>query len=31
VEEYLDMVMIEESGIFKGKYHILGGAISPIN
>ena len=31
VEEYLDMVMIEESGIFKGKYHILGWAISPIN
>ena len=25
------MVMIEESGIFKGKYHILGWAISPIN
>lgn len=31
VEEYLDMVMIEQSGIFKGNYHILGGAISPIN
>ncbi|ATU05712.1 recombination protein RecR [Candidatus Gracilibacteria bacterium HOT-871] len=31
VEEYLDMMMIEESGIFKGNYHILGGAISPIN
>lgn len=31
VEEYLDMIMIEESGIFKGNYHILWWAISPIN
>ena len=31
VEEYLDMMMIEESGIFKWNYHILGWAISPIN
>ncbi len=31
VEEYLDMVTIENSKIFKGRYHILGGAISPIN
>lgn len=31
VEEYLDMLTIENSKIFKGRYHILGGAISPIN
>ena len=31
VEEYLDLVMIEESWVFKWKYHILGWAISPIN
>lgn len=31
VEEYLDMMMIEESWVFKGVYHILGWAISPIN
>lgn len=31
VEEYLDMVTIENSKIFSGRYHILGGAISPIN
>lgn len=31
VEEYLDMVTLEESGAFNWVYHILGGAISPIN
>lgn len=31
VEEYLDMLTIEQSGGFDGVYHILGGAISPIN
>ena len=31
VEEYLDLVIIEESWVFKWKYHILGWAISPIN
>ncbi|MBW7954989.1 recombination protein RecR [Candidatus Gracilibacteria bacterium] len=31
VEEYYDMLVIEKSGIFDGIYHILGGAISPIN
>lgn len=31
VEEYLDMMMLEESGNFHWLYHILGGAISPIN
>ncbi|MCK9271984.1 recombination mediator RecR [Candidatus Gracilibacteria bacterium] len=31
VEDYLDMVSIEKLHIFKGKYHILGGSISPIN
>ena len=31
VEEYLDLVMIEESWVFKWKYHIFGWDISPIN
>jgi len=31
VEEYLDMITIEESGQFSGTYHILGWAISPMN
>lgn len=31
VEEYLDMLSIENSKVFDGVYHILGGAISPIN
>ena len=31
VEEYLDMVTLEESGWYKWTYHILGWAISPIN
>lgn len=31
VEEYLDMLTIEESGQFQGTYHILGWAVSPMN
>jgi recombination protein RecR len=31
VEDYLDMVSIEKSGVYTGLYHILGGAISPIH
>ncbi len=31
VEEYLDMINIENSWIFKWKYHILWWAISPMN
>ncbi|NVP17894.1 recombination protein RecR [Candidatus Gracilibacteria bacterium] len=31
VEEYLDLLTIEETGGFNGVYHVLGGAISPIN
>lgn len=31
VEEYLDMISIENSKVFDGVYHILGWAISPIN
>ncbi|MDD4151130.1 MAG: recombination mediator RecR [Candidatus Gracilibacteria bacterium] len=31
VEEYLDMLSIEQTGYYNGTYHILGGAISPIN
>ena len=31
VEDYSDMLMIEQSGVYNWKYHILWGAISPIN
>ncbi len=31
VEEYLDLATIESSGIYNGMYHILWGAISPVN
>jgi len=31
VEEYLDMVSLEECWWFEGSYHILGWAISPVN
>lgn len=31
VEEPLDIVAIERTGTFKGTYHVLGGAISPID
>lgn len=31
VEDYLDMLAIERLGIYKWNYHVLGGAISPIN
>lgn len=31
VEEYLDMLTIEQSGGYNGVYHILGWAVSPIN
>ncbi len=31
VEEYLDMISIEQSNVFDGKYHILWWAISPMN
>jgi recombination protein RecR len=31
VEEYLDMLTIEQAGGYDGVYHILGWAISPIN
>ncbi|MFZ0135293.1 MAG: recombination mediator RecR [Desulfobacterales bacterium] len=31
VEQPADMVSIEKSGAFAGHYHILGGALSPIN
>jgi recombination protein RecR len=30
VEQPADMIVIEKSGAFKGLYHILGGALSPI-
>lgn len=31
VEQPADMVSIEKSGAFNGRYHILGGSLSPIN
>lgn len=31
VEEPLDVLAIERTGIYKGKYHVLHGAISPVN
>ncbi|MFZ2255233.1 MAG: toprim domain-containing protein [Patescibacteria group bacterium] len=30
VEDYLDMLSIERTGVYRGQYHVLGGAISPI-
>ncbi len=31
VEQPLDVIAIENSGAFKGKYHVLHGAIAPLN
>jgi recombination protein RecR len=31
VERPIDVLSIEKSGIFHGKYHVLGGKISPVN
>lgn len=31
VEDFLDLIAIEQTWIHKGQYHVLGGAISPIN
>jgi recombination protein RecR len=31
VEEPLDIIALERTGMFKGTYHVLGGAISPID
>jgi len=31
VEEYKDVVAIERTREFRGRYHVLGGAISPID
>ncbi len=31
VEDALDLVAIENAGVFKGLYHVLGGVISPMN
>lgn len=30
VEDYLDMLSIERTGVYKGYYHVLGGVVSPI-
>jgi recombination protein RecR len=31
VEEPLDVIALEKTGLFRGTYHVLGGAISPID
>src|SRR5438094_8841432 len=31
VEQPVDIIRIEKSGTFRGKYHVLGGKISPLN
>ena len=31
VEEPLDVVALERTGVFRGRYHVLGGVISPID
>ena len=31
IEEPLDLMAIERTGIYKGQYHVLHGAISPVN
>lgn len=31
VERAVDVLSIEKSGVFRGKYHVLGGKISPLN
>lgn len=31
VEKPVDIISIEKTGIFKGKYHVLGGKISPLS
>lgn len=31
VEEPLDLIALEQTGMFRGLYHVLGGAISPVN
>ena len=30
VEDYLDMLSIERTGVYRGKYHVLGWVVSPI-
>ncbi len=31
VEEPLDVIALEKTGLFKGTYHVLGGALSPLD
>src|SRR3954451_3323891 len=31
IERPVDIISIEKSGTFRGKYHVLGGKISPLN
>lgn len=30
VEDYLDMLSIDRTGVYHGRYHVLGGVVSPI-
>jgi recombination protein RecR len=30
VEEYADLLAIEQTGVYKGLYHVLGGSLSPL-
>ncbi len=30
VEDYLDLLSIDRTGVYHGRYHVLGGVISPI-
>src|SRR5205085_5706008 len=31
IEQPVDVISLEKSGAFRGKYHVLGGKISPLN
>ncbi len=31
IEEYADLLAIEQTGVFKGLYHVLGGSLSPLH
>ncbi|MEI6711982.1 MAG: toprim domain-containing protein [bacterium] len=31
IEEYADLLAIEQTGVFTGLYHVLGGSLSPLH
>lgn len=31
IEEYADLLAIEQTGVYKGLYHVLGGSLSPLH